>query len=424
MTVIYAVNFFICGVMMALMMAGIIISVITPDVEKWNRKFFITLFTVLTLLVISYLVDSFTLICSNAAIAGRISVFFEYFFIPVYIFMVTIFLLHCCGENWRKSKFFYSALIVYVIFLTLLVINQFTGIFYYITDENIFYRSELHPILIGQLVLMASINLSAVIKRRKILSKNYYIAFKVNTLSMTFAIFFHTIIFNTLVVALGIILSALGMFVIILIDHVDKFLRQKHEIFNQQANILVLQMRPHFIYNTMTSIYYLCSQNPKQAQKVMLDFTNYLRKNFMAITHEGTILFSEELEHTKAYLSIEQAQFEENLFVEYDTPHVNFKIPPLTLQPIVENCVKHGLDLDSDPLNILISTRETKSGNVIIVEDNGVGFKIDDSKENFALKNIQKRLEMFCYGNLNIYPREGGGTIVKILIPFFYNSKR
>ena len=150
----------------------------------------------------------------------------------------------------------------------------------------------------------------------------------------------------------------------------------------------------------------------------MLDFTNYLRKNFMAITHKGTILFSEELEHTKAYLSIEQAQFEENLFIEYDTPYVNFMIPPLTLQPIVENCIKHGLDLDSDPLNILILTRETESGNEIIVEDNGAGFELDDGRENFALKNIQKRLEMFCEGNLSIYPRECGGTIVKIFIPF------
>ena len=176
-------------------------------------------------------------------------------------------------------------------------------------------------------------------------------------------------------------------------------------------------MRPHFIYNTMTSIYYLCSQNAKLAQKVMFDFTNYLRKNFMAIACKGTILFSEELEHTKAYLAIEQAQFEENLFVKYDTPHKNFNIPPLTLQPIVENSVKHGLDPDSDPLHILISTRKIEKGNVIIVEDDGIGFEIDNDGENFALKNIQKRLEMFCRGTLSIYPRKDGGTVEKIFIP-------
>ena len=396
MTTVYATNFFLCGVMMTLMIAGIIISVITPDVEKWNRKFFITLFTTLTLLVTSYFVDSFLLLCSNSVIAGRILVFFQYFFIPVTMFMFTIFLLHCCGENWRKSKIFYSALIVLVVFFILLGINQFSGIFYYITEEDIFYRNELHSVLMLPFILIATLNLFTVIKRRKIFSKKYYMAFMVNTLPMTFAILFHTIIFNPLVIALGLTFSASGMFVIILIDHIEKFLHQQREIFNQQANILVLQMRPHFIYNTMTSIYYLCSQNPTQAQKVILDFTNYLRKNFMAI---------------------EQAQFEENLFVEYDTPYQNFKIPPPTLQPIVENCVKHGLDPDSAPLHILIWTRETYAGSVIIVEDDGVGFEFGDGGENFALQNIQKRLEMFCGGTLEIYPREGGGTVVKILIP-------
>ena len=90
-------------------------------------------------------------------------------------------------------------------------------------------------------------------------------------------------------------------------------------------------MRPHFIYNTMTSIYYLCEQDPKTAQQVTLDFTNYLRKNFSAIAKDGTIPFTEELEHTRAYLAVEQIRFEGEMFVEFDTPHTAFKLPPLTL---------------------------------------------------------------------------------------------
>lgn len=234
--------------------------------------------------------------------------------ISVTMLMFTIFLLHCCGEDWRKSKIFYSVTIIFVIFLIFLTITQLTGIFYYVTEDNIFCRKNLHPILMLPLILMPALNLFAVVMRIKILSRKYFLAFIVNSLPITFAMLFHTIIFNPIVVALGITFSALGMFVIILVDHVEKFFMQQKEIFNQQANILVLQMRPHFIYNTMTSIYYLCSQNAKLAQKVMFDFTNYLRKNFMVIACKGTILFSEEWEHTKAYLAIEQAQFEENLF--------------------------------------------------------------------------------------------------------------
>lgn len=94
-----------------------------------------------------------------------------------------------------------------------------------------------------------------------------------------------------------------------LLDQVDQYISQQKELSDQRAKILVLQMRPHFIYNTMMSIYYLCAQNSQKAQQVILDFSIYLRKNFTAITKKETVPFSEELEHTRAYLAVEQVRF-------------------------------------------------------------------------------------------------------------------
>ena len=177
-------------------------------------------------------------------------------------------------------------------------------------------------------------------------------------------------------------------------------------------------MRPHFIYNTMTSIYYLCDQDPELAKQVTMFFTVYLRKNFTAIVSEEAISFSEELEHTRAYLAVEQAQYEDDLLVDYDTSHTQFRMPPLTLQPIVENAVKHGMDLDSGPLHIWIRTKETGSGSEIIVEDDGAGFEpAGDDEPHIALANIERRLDMMCGGQLVIEPRGGGGTVVKVTIP-------
>jgi sensor histidine kinase YesM len=106
------------------------------------------------------------------------------------------------------------------------------------------------------------------------------------------------------------------------------------------------------------------------------------------------------------------------LVVDFDTPFTRFRLPPLTLQPIVENAVKHCLDLDSDPLHISIRTRSTDSGAEIIVEDNGPGFDpCDESKPHTALKNIQQRLEIMCWGTMTIMPRDGGGTVVILTIP-------
>ncbi len=222
-----------------------------------------------------------------------------------------------------------------------------------------------------------------------------------------------------LLIVIAVTISAFSMLGIVLADQIERYLHQQSEISGQRISIAMLQMRPHFIYNTMMSIYYLCEQNPRKAQQVTLDFTTYLRKNFNAIASDNTILFSEELEHTRAYLAVEQAQFEDNLLVEYDTDHTLFRVPTLTLQPIVENAVKHGMNPDADePLHISIRTSKTDSENEIIVEDSGPGFgEADDKEPHIALENIRERLSLMCGGTLEITSRETGGTRVTIRIP-------
>jgi LytS/YehU family sensor histidine kinase len=213
-------------------------------------------------------------------------------------------------------------------------------------------------------------------------------------------------------------LFAIIMFSLILSDNMDQYMRQQQEIAHQRANVMVLQMRPHFIYNTMMTIYCLCKQDADKARQVTLDFTTYLRKNFTAIASEDTVPFTAELEHTRAYLAVEQAQFEDDLIVNFDTPHTMFRVPPLTLQPIVENAVKHGLSTTKEPLHISVVTRKTDNAIEIIVEDNGAGYApADDNEPHIALNNIRQRLEMMCNGKLEITPHEEGGTTVKVTIP-------
>ena len=131
-----------------------------------------------------------------------------------------------------------------------------------------------------------------------------------------------------------------------------------------------------------------------------------------------TISFSEELKHTRAYLAVEQTRFEDNLFVDFDTPFTRFRIPPLTLQPIVENAVKHGLDPELSPLHITIKTRKTENGCELTIEDTGPGFGVNDNNEpHVALENIKERLEMMCGGTLTIISSSAEGSTVKIFIP-------
>ena len=412
--------YLLCIAMLTLTAVGLCVAIVMPGMSRWNRRFFTALFTVLLLLMGVFLVDLIVYEFHDMALAEQIDVYFQYLLVSLPMPMFTGYLLHLCGEDLRKSTLFRLVIGLWGIYFILLGIAQCTTFLYYVTPDNQFIRGSWHPLLVAPLAAIMLLNLAGVIRRRNRLPDKYYVAFLIHLLPMTVATLIHAVIYVPLLVVFGLSFSMLSMFGIILCDQIEQYMRQQREIAHQRASIMVLQMRPHFIFNTMMSIYYLCAQDSKKAQQVTLDFTSYLRKNFSAIASENTIPFANELEHTRAYLAVEQVQFEDGLFVEYDTPHTRFRVPPLTLQPIVENAVKHGMDPDSAPLRICIRTRETDAGHEITVEDNGPGFaqtNMDESEPHIALANIQQRLEIMCGGKLTVMPREGGGTVVKVILP-------
>ena len=415
--------------MLSLTGLGFLVAAIMPATDKHNRRFFMSLFFTLTLCLIASLVDLLVYKNPTMATAERIVVYSEYLFLSLLMPMFTMYLLHICGEKWQRSAIFRAAVVIWIFFFLLLGVAQFTTFLYYVTPDNEFIRGSWHPLLMAPMIILMLLNLTGVCRWRNKLPPKYYIAFLIHLLPLTVSFIVHTFFFVPLFVFIGVAFSALSMFIIILYDQIEQYMRQQREIANQRANIMALEMRPHFIYNALMSIYYLCAKNPPKAQQVTLDFTTYLRKNFTALVGEDTVHFADELEHTRAYLAIEQVQFEDSLLVEYDTPHKEFRVPPLSLQTIVENAVKHGMDPECAPLHIFIRTRETDVGNEIIVEDNGPGFadfapaeSQGQDEPHIALANIRQRLSVMCGGKLTIQPREGGGTVVKVTIPSKYEN--
>ncbi|MBR6903169.1 MAG: histidine kinase [Clostridia bacterium] len=406
------------GALLLLVLLGLAAAATMPGLEKTSRRFFIASFSVLALSIASYLVDLFAYSDPDLVLIEKIAAFFETFLPSLLMPLLTVYVLHCCKEELRKSALFYIEIGFLSVLLILLCVTQFTESIYYFTPDNQFVRGEWYPVLILPMGAMIVANLVGVIRRRQELTKKRFVAFLIYLLPLLIAIVSQAFVTVFLLIVIAVTISALSMFGIIMADQVEQYLRQQREIAGQRARIAVLQMRPHFIYNTMMSIYYLCEQDQKKAQQVVLDFTDYLRKNFGAIAGEDTIPFSEELEHTRAYLAVEQAQFEDRLTVEYDTPYTHFRLPPLTLQPIVENAVKHGMDPNEDePLFIVVKTEKTDGGALITVEDNGNGFDPSYNSESFtALDNICERLKQQCGGTLKI-DSTPGKTTVTIFIP-------
>ena len=410
--------FSIISAALLLSMVGLWFTAVMPGIDRWGKRFFLCFFTVLMVCCFSGFIE---LILSHYPVPGAaisIVVFIELLSLSLPLPMLTAYMLHACGENTRSSRLFHAALGLLAVYFVVLASAPFNGVFSYATADNQDYRGPLYALLLLPLIAILLLNLWGAVRRRARMSHKAFLSFVIAQVPMTVALLVMLFVDALPLFDISYVLSALAMYSFILSDQIEQDLRLQREIAHERASVLVLQMRPHFIYNTLMSIHSLCSLDPQMAQQITMDFTNYLRRNFNAVASDSTIPFSTELEHTRAYLAVEQARYDDMLVVDYDTPFTRFRLPPLTLQPIVENAVKHGMDLDSDPLCISIRTRYTDVGTEIIVEDNGIGFDPSgESEPHIALKNIRQRLEMMCGGTLELTSREAGGTRVTIRVP-------
>ncbi|MBQ8693509.1 MAG: histidine kinase [Synergistaceae bacterium] len=408
---------FITGSTLLLSTMGLLAAAVMSGIDKWSKRFFIIFFASLLLSALLGFIE--VMLYSSYPGFGSLEavnfvVFMETVILSLPFAMPIAYLLHCCGESIRSSKIFYAVLALLIVFNVFLTTTLFSDVLYRISPEDltVYIRGPLFQLMNLPLPLIALLNIAAAVQRRKQLSRKIYLSFMIVLLPMAVTLIVHMFIDVYPLISLCIVLSAISMYGLILSDQLEQHMRQQREIVNQRANIMILQMRPHFICNTMTSIYYLCERDPQKAKRVTIDFTNYLRRNFNAIASRDAIMFNDELEHTRAYLAVAQVQFEDNLFVEYEIEHVNFRVPPLTLQPIVENAVKHGLNPDGDPLRIVIKTRKTERYSEIIVEDNGSGFDADKAfNSHGSLANIKQRLEMMG-GVININSSETGTQVI------------
>ena len=378
---------------------GLIVSFIIRDIEKWPSRLCIAILSMTIISSLFALLESYVIYRQVPIPQWQAVRFGVLLFAPVPPLLFTAYFLNYCGENWKKSPLMYiqttltGALVIAEIVLLYLAGDAFK------TD----YTVNAGPWAILFMILILAITavlLIALIRRRKKLSLPEFLAFLVCFMMPSYV-------------------QTLLLEVMLMIGLGKSYQAQKEEAERQRMRAAVLQMRPHFIHNTMMTIYSLCAQDPQKARQVTRDFSTYLQDNFTAIAQEDTIPFTKELEHTKAYLAVEMARFEGQLFVEFDTPVTYFRIPPLTLQPIVENSVKHGIDPELEPLYVTVATEDAGNGVRIIIEDTGPGYAPQEKHESqIALDNIRDRLNVLCGGTLEITSREAGGTKVTIFVPW------
>ena len=193
----------------------------------------------------------------------------------------------------------------------------------------------------------------------------------------------------------------------------------ERQLAESRISTMISQIRPHFIYNTLGSIEQLCELQPETAAKLVHSFSHYLRGNFSELNNPAPIRLSQEIEHIRYYVSIEQIRFPD-IEIKFDLRTDDFLLPALSVQPLIENAIKHGLMKLPSGGVVTVSSYEMDTHYCVSVEDNGAGFDTSillDERKHIGLRNIRCRVETMCDGTLMVESTPGVGTKVVISIP-------
>jgi len=202
-----------------------------------------------------------------------------------------------------------------------------------------------------------------------------------------------------------------------------KLEQQERLLIEARLDALTSQINPHFLFNTLNSVSSLIRTNPNQARAMVLQLSNILRR--LLRKHDNFSPLREELSFIEDYLSIEVMRFGDKLHFqrEIDPGTLDMLVPSMLLQPLVENCIKHGLSSKVEGGTIRLRTRRAESRLHLMVEDDGVGIaeaKLATLLEHgIGVSNVNERLKVLFGNDYRMYidSHPGRGTRIEIEVP-------
>ena len=231
-------------------------------------------------------------------------------------------------------------------------------------------------------------------------------------------LFFYTISLHCICVSV----ITICLFMIYFRNRTEIMTENIYRIEKLRTSLILSQISPHFIHNSITAIIYYADKDTAKTKSALISFSKYLRKNLDFVNHNSLTSIEEEIEHAKIYLSLEELRFGEDLKVIFDLHTNTFKLPVLTIQPLVENAVKHGIKTsDTGCGTITIHSEADAEHYIITITDDGSGFDTDLLKHMDAahtgIRSVKSRLSLFCRGTLSVESTPGKGTVCRITIP-------
>ena len=374
--------------------------------------FTFTLLHFATYLVFTIIKISYT---SNAYIVAFYTIFYIMNNMEVFLLYRYMSLYTDLSPKTKKVTAVINATL-FAIFVTLDIVNVFTGIFF--TAENgVYLRSKGMIASQGyQFVMFAVVFFVTVLNKK--LKPREKAAFAFYCLLPLIAILLQNAFKGYAIAYASIIVAIEVLFFFVNVQKNIDLAKEEEKNKEAQIRIMLSQIQPHFVYNSLSAISTLIPLDPQKAQAAMDDFTEYLRRNIASLTETRLIPFETELKHIESYVALEKMRFNNRLTAVYDLKVKDFYVPPLSIQPIVENAIKHGILKKVEGGTLTLETYETPEAYVVVVTDDGVGFEMEGvdfaSNEHFGMNNIRYRINKMCRGEIDVVSKPGKGTTVKV----------
>ncbi len=326
-------------------------------------------------------------------------------------------------KNFRDRLSYLLAGIAWLIYIGLLIYTQFSTSIYYFDPAGFYHRGPLYPLLLVPPVLIMLNNLATMFLRRENLTRRERNAFLIYFLAPMVTMLIQMMFYGIFVIVLGTAIASIVLYVNIQRDQMDIFLQQENEKSRLEMDILLAQIQPHFIYNSLGVIGTICETDARKAAEAIRDFTHFLGHNMDSLSTSDMIEFDREMDHVRCYVNLQKLRFGDALQVETDLQCRNFSLPTLTLQPLVENAITYGVRKNTGGVGtVRIRTVELEDRVEVIVSDNGPGFVKDtlpgDGRlAHIGLTNVRDRLQRVCGAELRIVSQPGAGTTATMILP-------
>ena len=309
----------------------------------------------------------------------------------------------------------------------LLALTPFTNALYYFDENNGYHRGVFFPVWYYATVISFAFVVTVYITQHKKIERFIASVIAVAAVLPLIAFIFNFVYTGISVNNIFVSVTALLLFMLyekykteFAIKNVTELEKVKTQLAENRLTlaetknkVLMAQIQPHFINNSLTALLAQCIEYPK-VYKNLSDFTLYLRSNFDALGDTKLITFEKEMESIEAYLALEQANYEDRLNVEYDIELDDFLIPALSVQPLVENAVRHGIATYDKGGTVWIKAHRKDEDVIIEIVDDGSGKSNitpqQSKRKGIGIENSRARIASMTNGSLDIITSDHGTT--------------